>query len=86
MHNHCNSIVLTYNYSQLQLDDSVAGRQYHSMSALHIEPRCVWLLVFGGYPDIADTTIIELSEYSYTYVMYQGVSNCIYVQCSQNLV
>ena len=53
----------TCNYSQLQLDDSVAGRQYHSMSALHIGPHCVWLLVFGGYPNIADTIIIELSEY-----------------------
>ena len=63
MHNHCNYNILTYNYSQLQLDGSVTGRQYHSMSALHIGPRCVWLLVFGGYPNIADTIIIELSEY-----------------------
>ena len=56
----------TCNYSQLKLDDAVAGRQFHSMSALHIGPQCVWLVVFGGYPNIADTTIIELSEYSYT--------------------
>ena len=34
------------------------------MTALHIGPQYVWLLVFGGYPNIADTIIIELSEHN----------------------
>ena len=42
----------------------------------------MWLIVFGGYPNIADTTIIELSECSYTYVIFKAnfsVSYCIYL-------
>ena len=68
MHSQC-YLVMNYNYCVLQLSvsNSVAERQYHSMTALYMGPHCVWLLVFGGYPNIADTTIIELSEYNKNY-------------------
>ena len=48
-------------------------REYHSVSAFHLEANCVWILVFGGIaddPDKADTAIIELSEYNYIIVHY----------------
>ena len=35
-------------------------RYYHSVSVFRLGAHCVWVLVFGGVPKMAATSIIEL--------------------------
>ena len=49
-------------FLQLPLpDESVAERDYHSVSTLQLGPHCMWLILFGGWFFKADTVIIEIS-------------------------
>ena len=52
---------------QLPLPETITKRGYHSVSAVQLGPKCVWLFVFGGqkalYAELmANTAIVELGK------------------------
>ena len=61
---------------QISIPSQVVQRSLFSLSAFHISPDCVWLLLFGGTPSwnmdqldtqqqrISQTVILEFSEFN----------------------
>lgn len=60
--------------AQVKLPESVAGRQWHAISAFFLNPNYVWVVVFGGVRKwqngrtyamqgmVADTAVVEMGK------------------------